>query len=119
MLLPVEEAKPILDEIEATKKSIRTCFERSDAVPVFCELYRNIARAGHGQIQAVPIPSSRAGELEKMFRDAAKKEGFDWDADEENAIATANGREFLRIDLPNGKTLVHFIQGRFNLQFAR
>lgn len=68
----------------------------------------------------MPIPKSRAGELEGMFRKAAKKEGWEFeDGDADSLLKGGRGREFIKLDLPDGKSLVHFIQGKFNLQFAR
>jgi hypothetical protein len=121
MLLPEEEALPLISEINQLKQQITTTFEKHSAVPVFCDMYRNLARAQHGQIQAIPVPQSRAGELEDMFRTAAKKEGWEFETtdDPESLLRGAKGREFIRLDLPSGKSLVHFIQGKFNLQFAR
>jgi hypothetical protein len=120
LLLPEEEARPLLAEIAEIKSQVQRTFEANNAVPVFCDMYRNYARAQHGQIQAIPIPKSRAGEVEDMFRKAAKSEGWDWESgDGEELLKNAKGREFIRIDLPNGKVLVHFIEGKFNLQFAR
>jgi len=120
LLLPEEEAQPLIDEMDQIKDQIRSTFDKFDAVPVFCDMYRNLARAQHGQIQAIPVPKLRAGELEGMFRKAAKKEGWEFEQGDGTALLKgAKGREFIKLDLPDGKSLVHFIQGKFNLQFAR
>jgi hypothetical protein len=120
LLLPEDEARPLLAEINQIKDQVRTTFAKYDAVPVFCDMYRNLARAQHGQIQAVPVPKSRASELEGMFRKAAKREGWEFEeGDAESLLRGGKGREFIKLDLPDGKSLVHFIQGKFNLQFAR
>lgn len=118
--MPEDEARPLLAEINQIKDQVRTTFAKYDAVPVFCDMYRNLARAQHGQIQAVPVPKSRASELEGMFRKAAKREGWEFEeGDAESLLRGGKGREFIKLDLPDGKSLVHFIQGKFNLQFAR
>lgn len=120
LLLPDSEAKPLLAEIAAIKQQITRAFAQHDAVPVFCDMYRNLSKVQHGQIQAIPIPKDKASKVEDMFRRAAKSEGWEFEeGDAESLLRGGKGREFIKIDCPDGKTLVHFIEGKFNMQFAR
>jgi len=77
--------------------------------------------------QICPIPASLASEAESTFTTQAQKYGFDLEEVEDpssfhkTAETDGKGTDYFKVDLPNGKSLVHWIakDERFGLQFGR
>lgn len=94
------------------------------AVPVFFEISRNTGRGagGHAHVQVVPVPEARKAEVEGAFKAYGGMQ-ITWEADPIGALSEAvtNGSNYFRVDLPDGRKMVHIMkQGRpFNLQFGR
>lgn len=64
-----------------------------------------------------------ADKVEECFRTQGEQTGIEFEADGAAALKAASGvtDNYFRVDLPDGKVLVHLIQpGKpFNLQFGR
>jgi len=77
--------------------------------------------------QICPIPSSLSSEAESTFQVQSQKYGFeleeltDHGAFYRDAETDGKGTDYFKVDLPNGKKLVHWIkkEERFGLQFGR
>lgn len=87
-------------------------------------------RGTHANLQAVPIQSSKAGMVEKVFNLAAQKLGFKFVTKKFDSIS--DGREFLKTqidgssslfyaEIPGGTILLHHVEEkeRFPAQFGR
>ncbi|KAJ8594437.1 hypothetical protein M405DRAFT_850139 [Rhizopogon salebrosus TDB-379] len=112
--IPVDIAPPILEETEKYKSALRALYEAHNARAVFFEIGRLSTKGGHAHVQAVPVPASLTGKVEQAFR----SQGIDFDGTLEDCQA---GRSYFRVDLPDGKTLVHLIAEHvpFGVQFGR
>ena len=88
------------------------------STPVVWEVSR-ASRAGHAHIQVCPVPDELAPQIEVAFQSEADRLGYAYEQDADAAIAA--GIEHFRVDLPDGKKLVHAIDpgARFDLQFGR
>jgi hypothetical protein len=135
--IPVDIAPPILEETEKCvsqplllskavlepnnnflshryKSALRALYEAHNARAVFFEIGRLSTKGGHAHVQVVPVPTSLTGKVEQAFR----SQGIDFDGTLEDCQA---GRSYFRVDLPDGKTLVHLIAEHvpFGVQFGR
>jgi len=88
---------------------------------VFFEVGRISAKGGHAHIQAVPVPLTLEGRVESAFRDAARLQGIEFDVEEASSPDNGDGDGYFRVELPDGKRLVHHIRGGlpFSVQFGR
>jgi hypothetical protein len=79
------------------------------------------AKGGHAHIQAVPVPLTLEDQVESEFRDAATLQGIEFDVEDAGAPSNGDGESYFRVELPNGKRLVHHIPGGspFSVQFGR
>ncbi|OJA10208.1 hypothetical protein AZE42_05129 [Rhizopogon vesiculosus] len=113
--IPADIAPPILNETEKYKSSLRALYAAHNARAVFFEVGRLSTKGGHAHVQAVPVPTSLAGKVEQAFR----SQGIDFDGTLEDCQGA--GRSYFRVDLPDGKTLVHLIEEHapFGVQFGR
>lgn len=118
--LPEGQATAILPEIESYKKALADCYAKFNAVMVSYEVGRLSARGGHAHVQVCPIPRSLADKVEEAFQEEASALDMDFESDVEAALE-ARPDNYFRVDLPNGKTLLHIIKPevRFDLQFGR
>ena len=98
-------------------------FAKHNAVAVCFEVGRMSAKGGHAHVQVVPVPKKLASAVEDVFRDEARAANIAFEEDPEEALrAVAGGRGgYFRVDLPDGRKLVHLIRdhGPFSLQFGR
>ncbi|CAM8987550.1 unnamed protein product [Rhodiola kirilowii] len=129
LLVPIEHAPntismPLESEIELQKfqSSLKAYYKDQDKEAVFFEwIYR---RGTHANLQAVPVPSSRASSVKDIFILAAKKLGFEF--------VVTKSRELLRaqfdanvslfyVELPCGTILSHTVDEneKFPAQFGR
>ncbi len=86
--------------------------------------FRNLAYDSRlDWFQICPIPSELADQAEACFRTEGQKTGIDYEEDSATALQAISGitDNYFRVDLPDGKTLVHLIKPGhpFNLQFGR
>ncbi|GAA5831032.1 hypothetical protein JCM5353_005601, partial [Sporobolomyces roseus] len=125
--IPSEVAPQILEEIELYKQALKKCFENFGAEMVVFEMARTTGKGGHAHIQICPIPASLASEAESTFTMQAQKYGFDLEEVKDpasfhkTAEEDGKGTDYFKVDLPNGKSFVHWIakDERFGLQFGR
>ncbi|KAF7295541.1 Nuclear protein [Mycena indigotica] len=121
--IPGDLAGPINEETEKHKTALRAMYAKYGAAMVAFEVGRLSAKGGHAHVQAVPIPLALKGQVENAFRSEGRMSGVDFEEDADAALeACAGGRgSYFRVDLPDGKKLVHLIKdyGPFNLQFGR
>ena len=121
--VPAELSIPIISEIEQFKSALRDLYAKHDHVAVAFEVARLTGKGGHAHVQVIPVPSALAGKVEAQFRADGQAAGIPWEEDADEALeraAQANDNYF-KVDLPDGKKLVHIMgPGRpFNLQFGR
>ncbi|KAI8142700.1 CwfJ C-terminus 1-domain-containing protein-like protein [Fennellomyces sp. T-0311] len=114
--VPVETRVEVVAEIEKYKNALRDLFAEHGQDMLVFELSRQTFY-GHAHIQIVPIPKEKSNTIEDIASQAAQEQGFQL-VDQLPANPDIN---YFKLDLPNGKSLVHIIQPRerFNLQFGR
>ncbi|GAA6006427.1 hypothetical protein JCM11491_004953 [Sporobolomyces phaffii] len=125
--IPSEVSSQVLEEVELYKQALKKCFEKFGADMVVFEMARTSGKGGHAHIQICPIPSSLASEAESTFKVQSQKYGFeleeipDHTAFYRDAETDGKGTDYFKVDLPDGKSLVHWIkrEERFGLQFGR
>ncbi|GAA5900277.1 Drn1p [Sporobolomyces salmoneus] len=125
--IPSEVSAQVLEEIELYKQALKKCFEKFGADMVVFEMARTSRKGGHAHIQICPIPSSLSSEAESTFQVQAQKYGFelseltDPSSFYRDAETDGQGTDYFKVDLPNGKKLVHWIKKdeRFGFQFGR
>ncbi|CAE6412247.1 unnamed protein product [Rhizoctonia solani] len=118
---PPELAVSIISEVEQYKSALRNLFAKHGAAAVMFEVARLSGRGGHAHIQVVPVPLEKADKVEEIFHNNGQREGIKWEQDAEAALegAKRGGGNYFRIDLPDGRKMISFIRGPFNLQFGR
>ncbi|CAA3005513.1 zinc finger CCCH domain-containing 64 [Olea europaea subsp. europaea] len=112
-------------ELSRYQSSLKAYFKSQGKEVVFFEWVSK--KATHANLQAVPIPSSRASSAEDIFNLAAKKLGFKF-----STIKNSEGRKMLRmhfdrnfglfyVEVPGGTILSHGIEEneKFPAQFGR
>ncbi|KAJ7074079.1 CwfJ C-terminus 1-domain-containing protein-like protein [Mycena amicta] len=121
--IPRDLAGPIIEETEKHKAALRAMFAKYGAAMVAFEVGRLSAKGGHAHVQAVPVPLALKAKVEDAFRSEGRMMGVDFEEDADAALEScAGGRgSYFRVDLPDGKKLVHLIKdhGPFNIQFGR
>lgn len=111
---------PIISEIEASKSALRACYAAYGAVPVSFEVGRLAGRGGHAHVQVVPVPAALGPKVADSFRIAGERQGLDWEADPERALARVGATgNYFKVECPDGTRLVHLLKGNFDLQFGR
>lgn len=92
-------------------------------MPVFYEVARLSTKGGHAHVQAVPVPISLQNEVEAAFLKEGRVLGIDFESDADGALqACASGaRSYFRVDLPDGRKLIHLMKDDvpFGVQFGR
>jgi len=105
------------------KDALRGLFAKHGAVPVFYEVARVSAKGGHAHVQAVPVPVSLQNEVEAAFLREGRALGVDFEPDADGALEASSGsaRSYFRVDLPDGRKLVHLMKNDvpFSVQFGR
>ncbi|OCF31893.1 nuclear protein [Kwoniella heveanensis BCC8398] len=118
--IPAEDAMSIISELEGFKSSLRACYASYGAVPVTFEVGRLSGRGGHAHVQIVPIPKELAGKVEESFKIAGEKQGIDWEAEPERALARVGPTgNYFKVECPDGTKMIHLLKGNFDLQFGR
>jgi hypothetical protein len=120
MSIPVDDSITIISELESYKDSLRACYASYGAVPVTFEVGRLSGRGGHAHVQVVPVPKELGSKVAEAFRIAGEKQGLDWEAKPEQALAKAGATSnYFKVECPDGTKLVHMLKGTFDLQFGR
>ncbi|KAK7038075.1 nuclear protein [Favolaschia claudopus] len=121
--IPEDLSGPIIEETEKHKAALRAMYAKYGCGMVVFEVGRLSAKGGHAHVQAVPIPNKLKDKVEETFRAEGRMTGVDFEEDADAALeACAGGRgSYFRVDLPDGKKLVHLIKDRvpFGIQFGR
>ncbi|EJU00762.1 hypothetical protein DACRYDRAFT_80957 [Dacryopinax primogenitus] len=121
--LPPDISLPITAEIESYKSALRAVFREHGCVAVSWEIARLSGRGGHAHMQvcAAPLHLSENGKLEEAFRREGEAGGVDWEEELPGEAGRERDGNYLRVELPGGKVLVHNIRPGppFNLQFPR
>ncbi|KAI9490653.1 CwfJ C-terminus 1-domain-containing protein-like protein [Zychaea mexicana] len=114
--VPAETHAQLTGEIEKYKNALRAMFAEYGQDMLVFELSRQ-SFMGHAHMQIVPVPKDKSDSIEATARQAAKQEGFELT----DQVPTGPDVNFFKLELPNGKSLVHVLQPRerFNLQFGR
>ncbi|XP_057969244.1 zinc finger CCCH domain-containing protein 64 isoform X2 [Malania oleifera] len=136
LIVPVEHLPNSLSlppecdiELGSFQNSVKLYFKNQGKDVVFFEWISK--RGTHANIQAVPIPSSKASAVQDIFTLAAGKLGFKFAAIKYNDI-NSEGRKSLRAqfdrnfsffyaELPDGTILLHSVEEneKFPVQFGR
>ncbi|KAG2230013.1 hypothetical protein INT48_003059, partial [Thamnidium elegans] len=116
--IPLDAQIEVVAELEKYKSALRRMFDQYDQDLVLFEVSRESFRGlAHAHIQIVPVPKSKSDQIEKIAREQAQLAGMDFiDQIPQNVEIP-----YFRMELPNGKSLVHLLRPkeRFNLQFGR
>ncbi|EPQ57901.1 hypothetical protein GLOTRDRAFT_36948, partial [Gloeophyllum trabeum ATCC 11539] len=115
---------PVLAETERYKSALRSVYSKYGAGAVFVEIARLGPKGGHAHIQAVPVPVSLQDGVEDAFIREGKSQKIEFESDPEGAlkaISEDHNRSYFRVDLPDGRKMVHLIQNNipFSIQFGR
>ncbi|KAF9227729.1 hypothetical protein BS17DRAFT_764139 [Gyrodon lividus] len=121
--IPNDIAPPILDETEKYKAALRGFFAKHGAVAVVYEVARLSAKGGHAHVQVVPVPILLQNKVEDAFLQEGRALGIDFEQDADGALEACAGgtRSYFRVDLPDGRKLVHLMKDHvpFSVQFGR
>lgn len=135
LIVPVEHSPATLllppeceTELSRYQQSLKTFFKNQGKEAVFFEWV--FKRGTHANVQSVPVPSSKASSVQKIFTLAADKLGFKFQTLEVDNIS--EGRKSLQshfdsncslfyVQLPSGVILYHVIEDneKFPSQFGR
>jgi hypothetical protein len=101
--------------------ALRALYAKHGATAVFFEVGRVSSKGGHAHIQVVPVPFPLESRVESAFRDEGKLQGIEFDVEEAGAPSDVVGEGYFRVELPNGRRLVHRIgqDSPFSVQFGR
>uniref|UniRef100_A0A6V7QTD5 C3H1-type domain-containing protein n=1 Tax=Ananas comosus var. bracteatus TaxID=296719 RepID=A0A6V7QTD5_ANACO len=136
LLVPIEHCPNTLmmsSEAEAGlgryKSALNLYFKNQEKSVVYFEWV--FQHSPHANLQAIPIPLSKASSVEKIFSLAAKRTGFEFVVLNPDSDST-DGRKLLRsqfdgksslfyVELPEGKILLHRVDDneKFPVQFGR
>ena len=87
------------------------------------EMGRLTTKGGHAHVQVVPVPHHLKDKIEESFVDEGRAIGIKFETDPDSALFSCQngGGSYFRVDLPDGRKLVHLMKehGQFNLQFGR
>ncbi|KAL1744364.1 CwfJ C-terminus 1-domain-containing protein-like protein [Schizophyllum fasciatum] len=121
--IPADLAPAIIDETEKYKYALRALYAKHGAAGVMFEVARLGRKGGHAHVQSVPIPRQLQDAVETAFRDEGARQGVDFEEDADAALAACAGGAggYFRVDLPDGRKMVHLIKDHvpFSLQFGR
>ncbi|PVG04244.1 hypothetical protein CPB86DRAFT_747588 [Serendipita vermifera] len=118
--LPPDEAGPALAEIDRYKSAIRSFFASYSCTPIFSEVAKRMLHRVHAQLHVIPVPNSIPhDEIENSFHQVGKQLRIELREGSEELEDVMDN--YVSIELPSGKTLVHLIdeESRFPLQFPR
>ena len=105
------------------KAARRQLYAKQGAAAVFFEVARLRAKGGHAHVQAVPIPLRLKDQVEEVFLNEGRAMGIDFEGDADSALdaCAAGAGSYFRVDLPDGKKMVHLMKDGvpFSLQFGR
>lgn len=105
------------------KSALRAMYAKHGAATVCFEVGRMSAKGGHAHVQVIPVPNKLKNAVEDTFREEGRASNIAFEEDPDEALrAAAGGRGgYFRVDLPDGRRLVHLMRehGPFSIQFGR
>ncbi|KAG0171603.1 hypothetical protein DFQ29_008756 [Apophysomyces sp. BC1021] len=116
--IPMESQIEVIAELEKYKSALRRMFDEYGQDIVVFEVSREAFHGmSHAHIQVVPIPKDKIDLIETVAREQAESHGMTFI----DRVPDSPEVAYFKMELPNGKSLVHIIQPRerFNLQFGR
>ncbi|KAF7722896.1 hypothetical protein EC973_002616 [Apophysomyces ossiformis] len=116
--IPMESQIEVIAEMEKYKSALRHMYASYGQDMVVFEVSReSLHGMSHAHIQVVPIPKDKADLIETVAREEAERHGMTFI----DRVPDSPEVAYFKLELPNGKSLVHIIQPRerFNLQFGR
>lgn len=101
--------------------ALRALYAKHGAAAVFFEVGRVSSKGGHAHIQAVPVPLSLKDRVESAFQDEGRPHDIEFDVEEGGAPINTDGEGYFRVELPDGRRLVHRMRSGlpFSVQFGR
>lgn len=121
--MPPDLSVPIVAELEQYKSALTRMYAKFGCVPVIFEISILSGKGGHAHVQVVPVPREKGDRVGAAFVSEGGLAGVIFEDDAEKALeACAGGRmNYFRVDLPNGKKMVHIIKQDvpFSIQFGR
>lgn len=121
--MPPDLAVPIVGELEQYKSALRALYAKYGCGALVFEVGILSGRGGHAHVQVVPVPSSKRDRIGQTFVSEGGLAGITFEEDPDQALeACAGGRgNYFRVDLPDGKKMVHLIKQDvpFSIQFGR
>lgn len=113
----------ITDDNFRYKSSLRSLYSAHSCALVSFEVGILSGKGGHAHVQVVPVPTHLADKVEAAFVEDGKRQGIDFEPDADSALESCSGgrANYFRVDLPDGKKLVHIVRARvpFSIQFGR
>lgn len=112
----------LLTTIIRYKNALGSFYSNYDAHAVSFEVGRLSAKGGHAHVQVVPIPRSiSADAIADFFISEGTRQGIDLDFEDASPASHIGDRGYFRVDLSNGKRLVHWLKDGvpFSVQFGR
>jgi len=116
--LPDDVKVSIVAEIDQIKLALKKLYASQKAAFISFELARLSGKGGHAHVQVLPIPIRFQDVVEEAFR---KEGGIEWEEEPQAALkeAEASKSSYFRVDLPDGRLMVHIIRGYFDMQLGR
>jgi hypothetical protein len=103
------------------QEALRALYATHGATAVFFEVGRISSKGGHAHLQVVPVPLPLKDKVESAFRDEGRLHGIEFDLEEGGGPNSADGEGYFRVELPDGRRLVHRMRSGvpFSIQFGR
>ncbi|KAK7694020.1 hypothetical protein QCA50_003596 [Cerrena zonata] len=120
--IPSDLSPPIMDETNRYKAALKAFYDAHGAQPISFEVGRLSAKGGHAHIQIAPIPKSFTSDaIADGFIAEARRHGAEFEFEESGDPLTSGDRGYFRVDLPDGRRLVHWMKDGvpFSVQFGR
>ncbi len=123
-LLPAEDAQTVQDEMKKYRSAIKQTYAAYGASPFEWEICKlSNTRAGHMQIQIVPVATASLQGMIGGFRDAAAREGYQFveEAAARSLVESEQGdqAEYVRVEIDGTLFAMDLRNRKFNMQFPR
>ncbi|KAK4053130.1 hypothetical protein OIV83_001865 [Microbotryomycetes sp. JL201] len=119
LAIPDDASKDIMSEVDQYKEALRKMYAEYGCQPVAFEKHAYIDDLQ----KVVPVPNGVADRAEQVFKDEGSKQGITFEIVDSLEALKQDGitDNYFRVDLPDGRLMIHKIQPRtpFSLQFGR
>ncbi|KAK4058716.1 hypothetical protein OIO90_000160 [Microbotryomycetes sp. JL221] len=123
LAIPDDAAGDIISEVDKYKSALKSMYAEYGCSLVAFEVGRLSGKGGHAHVQVLPVPNGLADQTEQVFRSEGTKQGIEFEIVDSLDVLRQDGvtDNYFRVDLPDGRLLVHKIQPKtpFSLQFGR